>query len=75
MKENKELTFEENLNQLENIVKELENGNVPLDEAIEKFNTAMKLAKTCDEKLKNAETSVSKILNEDGTLTDFKVEE
>lgn len=74
-KEEKELTFEENLNKLEEIVKNLESGNTPLDDAIEQFNEAMKLAKTCDEKLKNAEEKVNKILNKDGKLEDFKIEE
>ena len=71
----KELSFEENLKQLEVLVKELENGNVPLDDAITKFNEATILAKKCDEKLKNAEEAVNKILNDDGTLTNFNVEE
>ena len=74
--ENKEqLTFEESLVKLETIVKELENGTVPLDDAINKFNEAMVLAKTCDEKLKQAEESINKILNNDGTITEFNVDE
>lgn len=75
MAKEKELSFEENLNNLETIVKDLESGNVPLDDAINKFTEAMKIAKTCDEKLKNAEENVNKILNKDGTLSDFKIEE
>ena len=69
------LTFEESLIKLETIVKELENGTVPLDDAINKFNEAMVLAKTCDEKLKQAEESINKILNNDGTITEFNVDE
>lgn len=75
MAKEKELSFEENLNNLETIVKDLESGNVPLDDAINKFTEAMKIAKTCDEKLKNAEENVNKILNKDGTLSDFNIEE
>lgn len=71
----KETSFEENLTNLEIIVKDLENGNVPLDDAIKKFNEAMKLAKICNDKLKSAEESVNKVLNSDGTLQDFKIEE
>ena len=71
----KELTFEENLEKLETIVKDLENGNVPLDEAIDKYSEAMKLAKVCDEKLKNAEEAINMILKDDGSLEKFKVEE
>ena len=70
----KEKSFEESLLELEQIVKDLEQGNVPLDDAITKFNEAMKLAKSCNDKLNKAEESVNKILNKDGTLEDFKVE-
>ena len=75
MTKEKELTFEESLEKLENIVKKLESGEVPLDDAITEFNTAMKLAKNCDEKLKNAEEAITKIVSSDGTLTNFNVEE
>ena len=75
MAKEKELSFEENLNNLETIVEDLESGNVPLDDAINKFTEAMKIAKTCDEKLKNAEENVNKILNKDGSLSEFKIEE
>ena len=73
--EKKELTFEENLNNLETIVKELESVEVNLDDAINKFTEAMKIAKVCDDKLKNAEENINKILNKDGTITDFEVTE
>ena len=75
MAKEKELTFEENLEKLEKIVKDLESGNIPLDDAINSFNEAMKLAKTCDEKLKRAESEVNKILNSDGNLENFEVNE
>ena len=74
-KEEKELTFEESLEKLEDIVKKLESGEVPLDDAIKEFNEAMNLAKKCDEKLKSAEEAITKIVKEDGSLEDFKVEE
>lgn len=73
-KEEKELSFEENLEKLEEIVKKLESGDILLDDAINKFNEAMKLAKICDEKLKNAEEFITKIVKEDGTLENFEVE-
>lgn len=71
----KELSFEESLEKLEIIVKKLESGEVPLDEAIDNFNEAMKLAKTCDEKLKNAEEAITKLVKDNGEVVDFKVEE
>ncbi len=73
--EEKELSFEESLENLEEIVKKLESGEVPLDDAINEFNKAMTLAKNCDEKLKVAEEAITKIVNPDGSLSDFKVEE
>ena len=74
-KEEKEKTFEKNLENLEKIVKDLESGNIPLDDAIEKFTEAMKLAKLCDNKLKNAEEKLNSILNKDGKLEEFSIEE
>lgn len=64
-------TFEENLQELDKIVKDLESGNVSLDLAITKFNEAIKLAKECSDKLKTAEEAINQVLKEDGTLTDF----
>lgn len=75
MAEKKVPSFEENLEKLESIVKKLETGEVPLDEAIDNFNEAMKLAKTCDEKLKNAEETITKLVKDNGDVVDFKVEE
>lgn len=73
--EKKTINFEENIQKLESIVKELETGNVPLDDALNKFNEAFQLSRECDEKLKEVSESVNKILTKDGVLEDFKVEE
>lgn len=69
----KEKTFEENLKNLESLVKELETGNVPLEDAIRKYTEAMSLAKNCSDKLNEATSSVNKILSTDGELNDFEV--
>ena len=74
MAEKKVPSFEENLEKLESIVKKLETGEVPLDEAIDNFNEAMKLAKDCSLKLKEAEENVNKILTESGKEEDFTLE-
>ena len=73
--ETQELSFEESLEKLEEIVKKLETGEVPLDDAIDEFNQAMKLAKVCDEKLKSAEEAITKLVKENGETVDFQVEE
>ena len=74
-KKERELSFEESLENLEAIVKKLETGEVPLDDAITEFNKAMVLAKSCDEKLKNAEEAITILVKENGDIVDFKVEE
>ena len=63
--------FEEDLKKLEEIVVELEKGNVPLEDAIKKYTNAMELAKNCDKTLKDASEKVNKIVNEDGSISDF----
>ena len=70
----KKQSFEDNLKNLEEIVEKLENGEVSLDEAMTKFNEAMKLDKLCDESLKKAEDNINLILK-DGELKEFKEEE
>lgn len=70
-----EKTFEQKIEELENIVKELETGEVSLDDAITKYTEAMKLAKECNDKLNNVTEQVNKILKENGSLEDFKIEE
>lgn len=71
--EKKEKTFEESLTELESIVKELEQGDVDLDKAISKYSEAMKLAKSCGDKLNNATEAVNKILKENGNLENFEI--
>ena len=69
------LSFEESLSKLEEIVNKLENGDVPLDDAINEFNNAIKLVKTCNDKLTAAEESISKIVKENGEVIDFNLTE
>ena len=69
-----EKTFEEEIVELEEIVKKLETGEVPLDDAITEFTKAMELSKKCDEKLKKAEEAITKLVNKDGKEEDFVVE-
>lgn len=70
----KEEKFETKLTKLEKIVKDLEAGDIDLDEAITKYTEAMKLAKECSDKLTKAEQQVNKILTENGKLEDFDLD-
>ncbi len=71
----KKVKFEEQVKELETIINELENGNIDLEESIEKYTKAMQLVKECDSKLKNIEETVNKIVAENGELEDFEVPE
>lgn len=74
-KEKEEISFEDKIKLLEEIVKELESGEVPLDDAINKYTEAMKLAKECSDKLTKVSEKVNKIMLENGKLEDFTVTE
>ena len=70
-----EVSFEDKIRMLEEIVKELESGEVPLDDAINKYTEAMKLAKECSDKLTEVSDKVNKIMLENGKLEEFVIEE
>lgn len=64
------LSFEDALAQLENIVRELESGRIKLDDAVKAYEKAMALKKLCSDKLAAATLKVEKIeLNKDGSLS------
>ncbi|MGD2186249.1 MAG: exodeoxyribonuclease VII small subunit, partial [Desulfobacterales bacterium] len=64
-------TFEQAMKQLEQIVQELENGDLPLEKAIKKFEEGMKLTKLCSEKLDETEKKISILLeNAEGRVVE-----
>ena len=65
-------TFEDNLADLEAIVKNLEEGNVPLEEAMEKFKKGVSLSKELEKTLSDAEETVTKIMTKDGAEINMK---
>ncbi|MBQ9731653.1 MAG: exodeoxyribonuclease VII small subunit [Alphaproteobacteria bacterium] len=62
----KNLSFEEALNKLENIVRELEGGRIKLDDAVEAYEQAVKLKQFCEAKLNAAKLKIEKIEAVDG---------
>jgi exodeoxyribonuclease VII small subunit len=64
------ITFEEAMKQLEIIVKELENGNLPLERSMTAYAEGVKLAKICHDLLKNAESLIVK-MEKDGNWVDL----
>ncbi|HQN75084.1 MAG TPA: exodeoxyribonuclease VII small subunit [Bacillota bacterium] len=67
------LSFEENLEKLEALVKKLESGENSLDEAVKLYQEGIALAKICHEELKNAEEVIVKLMDSNN-LVDFNKE-
>lgn len=55
-------SFEENLKRLEEIVSELEQGNLPLDKSLKLYEDAMSAYRTCHELLEQAEAKITKLV-------------
>ncbi|MCC5464341.1 exodeoxyribonuclease VII small subunit [Pelosinus baikalensis] len=60
-----EISFEQALEKLEAIVKQLEKGELPLNESLEHFAEGINLSKNCLQKLNFAEQQIDKILSEE----------
>ena len=66
------LTFEQELQMLEAIVGKLEQGDVPLAEALAQFQKGVALSKKLQETLQNAEDTLTKVINEEGQEVIFE---
>ena len=64
-------TFEENLQDLEAIVTKLETGDVSLEDAIAEFQKGMALSKDLQKTLEDAEKTLVKVMQADGTETEM----
>lgn len=62
----KKNNFEEQLNELQEIVNKLESGNVPLEGALNEFQAGVKLSRELEKKLNDAEQTVAKLVDKDG---------
>ena len=67
--------FEDKIEELDKIINELENGEINLDDSIDKYTKAMKLIKECDKELKDIEEQVNKIVLENNEIEDFEIKE
>jgi len=64
-------TFEKAMEQLEQIVAELEAGDIPLEKALQKFEEGMALSKYCAQRLDETEKKVALLLTDNaGQLTE-----
>ena len=60
----KNATFEENMSRLEEIVREMERGDVPLEESLKLFQEGTALVRDCGKLLDKAEQQVAKIVTQ-----------
>ncbi|MFD1850583.1 exodeoxyribonuclease VII small subunit [Oceanobacillus bengalensis] len=72
---NEEITFEEAMTKLEEIVEKLEEGDVPLEKAINYYQEGMSLSKICSDKLSSVQGKMTQIMNEQGELEAFDIQE
>jgi len=62
--------FENSLNELEQLVTQMEQGDLSLEQSLKQFERGVELTKNCQQALKEAELRVQQLLGE-GELTDF----
>lgn len=61
-------SFEASLEELEGIVKELEKGDLPLEQSLALFENGMRLSAECKRQLENAETRVEMLIRKGSEL-------
>jgi exodeoxyribonuclease VII small subunit len=70
------IDFEKSIGELEEIVKRLETGNLPLEQSLELFERGVELARLCKKKLDEAELRVQKLVKvKEGLFRDEPLDE
>lgn len=68
-KEIEQMSFEEAMEELEAVVKQLESGKIKLDEAVAVYERGAKLKNFCEQKLSEAKSKIEKlIIDKDGKI-------
>ena len=67
----KKLSFEQQLQALEKIVEQLEQGEMPLEDSLSQFEKGVKLTRECQQLLDQAQQKVAILTQEDDQLEDF----
>ena len=66
----KELKFEEGLKKLEELVTQLDDGDLSLEESISYYETGIKLKSHCEKLLKTAELKILKVSDKEKLVTE-----
>ena len=77
MTDAKKINLEKSLAELEELVDELESGDLPLEKAMKKFEEGIKLTRNCQAALKDAEQKVEVLLKSAGgeNLEEFDIDD
>lgn len=62
MKDVVALSFEQALSELEGLVRKLEEGNMPLEDAVKSYERGISLKNHCDKKLKSAQLKIEEVM-------------
>lgn len=71
-KKKNEISFEESLERLENLVNKMESGDATLEQSLIWFEEGMNLIKLCQVQLNNAEQKVQKLVKKTDGKFDLK---
>ena len=64
----KQAGFEDSLKRVEDIVRALEDDNLPLQRRVDKFEEGIRLLRCCEDELKAIEFSIQKVVDENGRV-------
>ncbi|WP_290034145.1 exodeoxyribonuclease VII small subunit [Ligilactobacillus cholophilus] len=73
--ENKKMSFEEQMDELEKIVNQLEQGDVPLEQALDQFQKGMEISKKLQNTLDNAQKTLTHVIDNDENEELFEKED
>lgn len=74
-KAKKSVDFEHSLDQLEELVEDMENGDLTLEESLKAFEQGIKLTRECQTALSQAEQKVQMLIEENGKLKAVQLDE
>lgn len=72
MSNSNQLSYEEAVSRLENIIFKMENGEIPLDDSLRLFEEGIKLYRTCREKLDGAQKKITEIVKVDNEFKEVE---
>ena len=67
-------SFEEQMEELEEIVEELEKGELSLEDSVSKFEQGIKISKECNKTLEEAEKKITILVKQDGEMKEENFE-